>query len=108
MLLYLLFTQQGEVLMKTLKTIVILVVFLILTGFTTPKIDPGGFLHYYMSTAEKLAETKETVIIDYVCISSCTMLLSSGEGLRVSKYASFGVHEVRYVYPGKSYFDKTS
>ena len=87
---------------------IILVLFIIIAGCATTKVDPGGHLGGYIKFATLAKKESTPVVIDYECDSACIILLSSGDGLRISKDAKFGVHEVRFVVPGRDYLDPSS
>lgn len=86
----------------------ILTLFIALAGCATMKVDIGGRLTSYKQSVARTQKTGELVIIDYECNSSCIILLSSGKGLRISKDAKFGVHEVRFSLTPEGYWEPTS
>jgi hypothetical protein len=94
--------------MNIKKLMLPLVLTLAISGCATMKVDPGGHLEGYVKFSSLAKKESSLVVIDYECDSACLILLSSGSGLRVSKNAKFGVHEVRFVVPEKSYLDPTS
>ncbi len=91
-----------------IKKCAIIAAFVALAGCTTVRVDPGGQMTGYVEKITQTQKTGEKVVIDYECDSACLILLSSGSGLQISKDATFGVHETRFVIPGTSYWDKTS
>ena len=72
-----------------------LLIFIILMGCATTRIDYGGNLGEYLTLVKLARRTEQKVIIDYECYSACVLWLSVGPDLRVSKKALFGVHEAR-------------
>jgi hypothetical protein len=93
--------------MKAIKY-AILALCIALAGCATIKVDSGGRLTEYKQSVARTQKTGELVIIDYECNSSCIILLSSGKGLRISKNAKFGVHEVRFSLTPEGYWEPTS
>jgi hypothetical protein len=103
-------TPFLETLMKKYLFSIVFFVLLIFTSCAAQKafVDEGGYTGVYINLVENVKKTGEPLVINYDCYSSCIIKLSAGDSLRVSKKARFGVHEVRDVMEGRSYFDPTS